>query len=175
MITDEIDWIDYHTEDSYKGPVICYYPTERIAPSLQTRDFEKVETKDLESQTEDTLMYCHSITWSRSRPGGSPASSDERVVKKRLVIVGRFRREDPGVIVIDGKPVGMTTCCWYFYVTNNPAARWLQLANLYSGESYFLRGDDCCLACALKFAPAWADAVFRESTAKVDKATLVLL
>lgn len=219
MITDEIDWIDCHTEALNKrlDRGICYYPTERIARSLQTRDFEKVETKDLESQTEDTLMYCHSIIRSGSSSSHPSASSDERVVIKRRVIVRPFRREDPGVIGIEIQPVSTAVCCWYFYVANNPAARWLQLAYLqlaylqladflgpdllgpdflgadllgfdlleadltsYGGRRrkqkfYFLRGDDYCLACARKFAPAWPDAVIQTSTAEIDKIMVVLL
>lgn len=47
---------------------------------------------------------------------------------------------------------------WFFYVTQNPAARWLQLVDLYEraggpSTSLILRGNDCCVSCALNIVP----------------------
>ena len=91
VVTGGIDWIDRHTvgSDIILDSGIVYCPTEKVAPTLQTQDFEDVKLQDLESQTEGKLMYCHSTQWPEKNPHYPSASSDERVFTKLIVWVIR--------------------------------------------------------------------------------------
>ncbi|KAI4123400.1 MAG: hypothetical protein LQ347_006175, partial [Umbilicaria vellea] len=97
MLTDEIDWIDRHTMDSDNtmNSDIVYYPTERILPTLQNHAFEKVEPQDLQGNTVEALVYCHSMKWTGSSPSGSSASFDERIFVKH--VVSAVGQEDVGM------------------------------------------------------------------------------
>ena len=188
VVRDGIGWIDCHTLDSdiTLNSGILYYPTERLALTLQTQGFEKIETEELESQTRNTLMYCHSTQWPGRKPGHPSALSDERVTMKH--VVRTVRHADPGITGIEiARPhngirlnaSGSGGCCWFIYVAENPAARWVQLADLWSQKngkcSYFLRGDDCCLVCARKFTTVCADAMVRGLSATIDYFMVILL
>ena len=63
--------------------------------------------------------------------------------------------------------IGEASALWLFYVTDNPAARWLQLDDFYSivansrmKVSCYIKGKECCMTCVPKLtAAASADLV----------------
>ena len=149
-------------------------------PTLQTPEFEEVVIGDVE-QHYGTRLYCHITKWPLSGRPSDP--SIERVLMKPIVLVkgGPFpgrsyisRLEDDNSI-----PLNPSGCCWYFYVTESAAARWLQLTDLCSANSdknfsYILRGNDCCFACAGKIVSESAAAVCAGKKVTIDPIMVIL-
>jgi hypothetical protein len=79
-------------------------------------------------------------------------------LSEEKVFVGRLAHDDLTEASIPLPRPNTPSDVWFFYVTQNPAARWLQLNDLFeraagSNASRILRGNDCCVSCALNIVP----------------------
>lgn len=82
----------------------------------------------------------------------------QKNISEERVFVGRFAHGDRTEALVPLPRPSAPNDVWFFYVTQNPAARWLQLNDLYEraggpSTSLILRGNDCCVSCALNIVP----------------------
>ena len=92
----------------------------------------------------------YEIKWPKDKKGRN--NSIERVIVRHYTTIPE---ESPKLSIPHSPDSLLSTEVWYFYVSDNPDARWLQLDDLCNSTdegafSLVMRGRETCVACAVK-------------------------